>query len=140
MLTDEQIRKICEYMNDRPVEAVYLFGSQATNDARPDSDYDFGVLFEDSVGSSERFELRLEMMGLLTGMFKTDNVDVLDLNSSPIRFQYEAIKPRKLIYEKNSAVVKDFENRVLTGYLDEAYHLKQATRDYLSQVASVGIL
>ena len=119
---------------------MYLFGSQATSDVRSDSDYDFGALFENRAGSSERFELRLEIMGLLTEMFKTDKVDVLDLNSSPIRFQYEAIKSRKLIYEKNSAVVKNFEYRVLTDYLDEVYHLKQTTRNYLSQVLRVGIL
>jgi len=135
MLTQDQIQKINDFVKDKPVEVVYLFGSQATNTARPDSDYDFGILFTDKLTSHGRFETKIDILGFLTSLLKTDAVDLVDLNSSPIRFKYEAIEPRKIIYEKNTRITKGFEYKILTQYFDEMYFLKQTTRDYLQYFA-----
>lgn len=118
-------------MKDKPVEVVYLFGSQAAGNARPDSDYDFGALFLSSLSPHERFETKLEILSFLTGFLRTDRVDVLDLGPSPIRFQYEAIFPRQIIFERNAETVKDFEYNILTRYFDEMYFMKQTTRNYM---------
>lgn len=135
MLSRPQTNKIYEMVKNLPIEVVYLFGSQAGSEARTDSDYDFGVLFSPNLSSHERFDMRLEILGFLTGVLKTDNVDVIDLKSSPIRFQYEAIKPRAIIYERDQKKVKDFEYGILTRYFDETYFMKQTTRDYLHKLA-----
>jgi predicted nucleotidyltransferase len=57
MLTQDQILKIKDFVKNKPVEVVYLFGSQATNTARPDSDYDFGVLYQKQLDNHQRFEI-----------------------------------------------------------------------------------
>ena len=136
MLNPAQIKKIREFIENKPVEVVYLFGSQAGEKPRLDSDYDFGVLFASDVSTSDKFELRLEIMGFLTGLLNQDGVDVLDLESSPIRFQYEAIKPRGEIYIRNGRRRDEFEYKVLTNYLDEMYFMKQTTREVLFRVAN----
>lgn len=43
------------------VRAVYLFGSQAKGDARPDSDLDFGVLFKTSQPLATTLKLEQEL-------------------------------------------------------------------------------
>ena len=133
MITDEQKQAIKDYVQDKPVEVLYLFGSQALGTARSDSDYDFGVIFQTNKTSHQKFDLKLEILGFLTGLFKTDKVDLLDLESSPIRFQFEAIYPRNIIYERDIDKTKVFEYDVLTRYFDEMYFMKQMTQDYKQQ-------
>ncbi len=51
------------------VRLAYLFGSQATGQAGPLSDFDFGVLFGSAFSAEERFrrglELSADLMGIL---------------------------------------------------------------------------
>lgn len=137
MLKSDQIKKIHKYLADKPVEVVYLFGSQAGDNTRPDSDYDFGVLYEDGLPSSERFKLDIDLMGFLGEVTGGERVDVVDLNKAFLRFKFEAIKPPGEIYVKNRQARDDFEYRVLGEYLDEMYFMRQSTRDYLKFYAGV---
>ena len=50
-ILDRTIARIVETMNP---EAVYLFGSRARGDARPDSDYDLLVIVSDDAPLSSR--------------------------------------------------------------------------------------
>ncbi|MBI5358074.1 nucleotidyltransferase domain-containing protein [Candidatus Amesbacteria bacterium] len=129
MLTDNQKLAIREYLQNKPVEVLYLFGSQATGTARPDSDYDFGAIFS----NESSLDNRLKLMAFLSNLLKNDHIDVLDLKKVPIRFQYEAIFPRDIIFVRNIQFVKDFEYNILTHYFDEMYFMKQMTRDYMQQ-------
>lgn len=139
MITFDQKSAIQRLVEKMPVEVIYLFGSRAYNQQNAQSDYDFGVLFSKDQNSSQRFDLRLKLYTDIPEIVRTDDVDILDLNQSPIRFQYEAIKPRQDIYVRNSKIRDEFEYEVLTNYLDEVYYLKQSTNDYLHQVAQNGI-
>ena len=66
-LTLASLAEVCREMAaaERRILAVYLFGSRATGEARPDSDVDLAVLFSepvglgDLVGLTNRFEERL---------------------------------------------------------------------------------
>lgn len=139
MLTEEQIAKIRDYCTDRPIEVVYVFGSQTTDKANHLSDYDFGVLFDKEITSGQRFDLVVDMMGFLGGVTGFgDRVDVVDLNRAPIRFQYEAMEPRREVYVRSKRVMDEFEYRVLQKYSDEMYFLKQATRAEVAAIAKYG--
>ncbi|MDO8977015.1 nucleotidyltransferase domain-containing protein [Reyranella sp.] len=50
-ILDRMIARIVETMNP---EAIYLFGSRARGDARPDSDYDLLVIVSDDAPLSSR--------------------------------------------------------------------------------------
>jgi predicted nucleotidyltransferase len=66
-LTLASLAEVCREMAavEQRIMAVYLFGSRATGDARPDSDVDLAVLFAEPVGLGDlvvlenRFEERL---------------------------------------------------------------------------------
>lgn len=131
MLTQDQFQRICEFVKDKPIEVVYLFGSQATGEARPNSDYDFGVLYKDSLEDLERSKNNLVLMEFLERMLKVKKVDVIDLKRAYLRFKYEIIKNRKEIYVADKQHRDNFEYEVLRDYLDEMYFMKQTTGDYL---------
>ncbi len=66
------------------VDAAYLFGSQALSEAGADSDFDIGVYLNRRLNGSERFKLRLDLIGKLGVELKTDKIDLAvinDLNS-----------------------------------------------------------
>jgi predicted nucleotidyltransferase len=132
MITDDQKQAIREYVKDKPVEVLYLFGSQALGTARPDSDYDFGAIFSNETS----LDNRLQLMGFLSDILKNEHVDVLDLKKVSIRFQYEAIKPGHDIFVRNSKIRNNFEYEVMRDYFDEMYFMKQTTRDYLHSRAN----
>lgn len=138
MLTDRQKKQIIKFVKNKPIEVVYLFGSQAKNEVKPLSDYDFAVLFDKSASSGERFDLKLELINFLSGLFKTGSVDVVDLNSAPINFRYEAIAPRMDIYTKSEAVRIDFEHRTIQEFFDRLYYIKRQTALGLKKFAEQG--
>ena len=135
MFSEDQKNKIIAIVQDLPIEVLYLFGSQATGHASLSSDYDFGVVFANGLDKKTCFDMRLQLIGIFTDILNK-KVDVLDLLISPIRFQYEAIKPRMDIYVKNKLIRDDFENLILRDYLDQMYYLKKTTKDYLHQFAT----
>ena len=139
MITNEQKQTIIEYVKKLPIEVIYLFGSHATNEVKPLSDYDFGILFDEKVSKSERFDLKLDIMGFLSHIFKTDNVDVVDLNSAPPAFRYEAMKPRCDIYSRLESKRVEFEFKAMQEHLDRLYFIKRHTRIGLAIIAREGI-
>jgi len=66
-----------------PVRLAYLFGSQATRRTHPNSDVDIAVLLDESLTSDELFAERLRLLGDLSHIFGTDNVDFVILNEAP---------------------------------------------------------
>lgn len=137
MLTQDQTQKIKDFVKDKPVEVLYLFGSQATDSARPDSDYDFGVLYQEQLDNHQKFEMDLKLMSFLQGVLKKDKIDVVDLDKAYLRFKYEAIKNRKEIFVADRQKRDNFEYGVLREYLDEMYYMRQTTRDYLKMFSQI---
>src|SRR6056297_1154222 len=106
------------------IVAVYIFGSYGTEQYNNNmSDIDFAVLFENKKNEEEIF---IE----LTEIFKTDNVDVLDLENIPIFLKYKIIKNGNLIYQNKEKSLDDFIENVLKFYFDEKYRFDQYYKDY----------
>jgi len=64
-------QKIFEKYNS--VKLAYLFGSRATGEVGPNSDYDFAV-FLDPRKKKTFFDTKLELLGNLVGALRTDKV------------------------------------------------------------------
>ncbi len=139
MITNEQKQAIIEYAKTQPIEVIYLFGSHATNKVKPLSDYDFGVLFDEKVSKSERFDFKLDIMGFLSHIFKTDNVDVVDLNFASPAFRYEAMKPRCDIYTRLESQRVNFEFRAMQDFFDRLYYIKRHTTLGIAYIARHGL-
>lgn len=100
-------------------------GSQAEGRAKPYSDIDIAVLFDPELSKSERFNLKVEIISKLTKILGTENIDLIDLNSAPPLFAYEAIKQRSELFISDEKVRIEFETGVLERYFDAEYFLKR---------------
>ncbi len=124
-----------------PVQAAYLFGSQATGKAGKLSDYDFAVLLDEKKVSEKQYaKYQLEIISELLRAVKTDHLDLIILNNpkTPLFLKYNVIKGGKIIYEKNKKAEnerKNLEFHILRRWLDEQYFEKVWSDVYVHQVA-----
>ena len=97
---------------------AYLFGSQARGQGGPLSDIDIAVLLADTVQEPIAFEKRLMLMTEIGHQLRTDSIDVLILNQSPLALSYRVLRDGILIYCRDEAKRIEYTARVLTLYLD----------------------
>jgi len=99
------------------IKLVYLFGSRVSGKTGPLSDYDFAV-YLDEKDKKKISKIRLELLDKISRVLKTDNIDVVVLNTveSP-ELKYNIIKEGKLILEKEPFKVI-IEPKILTEYFD----------------------
>ncbi|MTI80347.1 MAG: nucleotidyltransferase domain-containing protein [Firmicutes bacterium] len=115
------IKKVIEHRKD--IAAVYLFGSYGTEYQNEHSDIDLGIIFlpEAKINLGKELELDVDISMAL----EADNVDVINLNRSPIQLRYQAIAEGKLIYEVDYIATSNFIEGTINFYLDYAHHLKE---------------
>jgi len=138
MITQGQLNQLKEYFSQRPVDVVYLFGSQATEKANKLSDVDVGVLFSEGLDEGKRFDLRVRMAGDLPGIFKVEQVDVVDLDKAPLKFKYQIIAPKKVILSKNRQRMIEMEHHFVHSYLDFQPYLYNIAKRQLGLMAERG--
>ena len=99
------------------IKLVYLFGSRATGEAGPLSDYDFAIYFDEK-DPKKMFDIKLELMGQLCRILGTDEVDIAILNLSEMpEFKFNVIREGQLIYEEEPFRVI-VEPKILNEYFD----------------------
>jgi len=96
----EELRNLCE---NHSVDTFYLFGSKATGNGNPDSDYDFLVRFSSEVALSDYSKNYFHLLDSLKKLFDSP-VDLLTEQSikNPILLQ-EINSQKQLIYEAKVA-------------------------------------
>jgi len=122
-LNSEKLQEIFQSYPD--VKLVYLFGSQATKNTGPLSDYDFAVYFDNKLGKKEMFDIKFMLQDKLGQKLKTDNIDIviLNLTQSP-ELKYNIIKNGKLVYETEPYCLI-VEPKILNSYFDFVYLLRK---------------
>ena len=117
-MNEIQKEKLGEVFQSCPqIKLVYLFGSQARGETGPLSDYDFAIYFDEK-NSKKMFDIKLELMGQLSTILRTDGIDIAILNLSEMpEFKFNVIKEGELIYEEEPfrAIV---EPMILNEYFD----------------------
>lgn len=96
------------------VNAVYLFGSQAAGEARPDSDVDLGVLFFQRSTLNQRVDLELLLSDALDR-----RVDLVDLGQCGAYLALEAIRGER-IYGADPVLCDEFDLSVMRRAADLA--------------------
>jgi predicted nucleotidyltransferase len=119
------------------VKVAYLFGSTVRGEANCLSDTDIAVLFDDALSKEEAFDFQLKLIGELTTLLKTNSVDLVALNDSPLLLTYNAIR-NGVILKSDEPVRVRFETKIMSRYLDEQYHIKRHTRESLKRIARSG--
>lgn len=112
------------------IKLAYFFGSRATGEAGPLSDYDF-AFYLDEKDSLKRFDLRLKLMDKIGALLKTDAVDVVIINDvESLDLKYNIIQDGILLYSQEPYQIL-VEPRILNEYFDfniflRRHHLTKA--------------
>jgi predicted nucleotidyltransferase len=119
------------------VKLAYLFGSTARGESNCLSDIDIAVLFDDALLQKEAFDPQVELISELTCLLKTDNVDLVVLNDSPLLLTYNIIREGIILKSDEPLRVK-FETKVMSRYLDERYHIERHAKESLKRTSESG--
>ncbi|MZP30474.1 nucleotidyltransferase domain-containing protein [Heliobacterium undosum] len=116
---DEGIQiKLKERLGALPaVSVAYLFGSVAKGCERPGSDIDIAILFQQGLSKWERFQLRLEIAGLLEDIAGRQ-VDVVDLEEATLLLQHQVRRHGIVMVERERQRRVDFEVRSRREFFD----------------------
>jgi len=120
------------------VRVAYLFGSHAGGGAGPLSDVDVAVLLDERLGKSERFSVRLRLIGGVSSIVKTDDVDVVVMNDAPLTLNYEIVKSGRVLVERDAGERVELESRILARYLDRVYYERRSLNEFLEGVLERG--
>ena len=134
---NRELLKILE--GQKYIKLTYLFGSVANGKEGKLSDVDIAVLLDDSLSKKERFDLQLKLIGDLSAILKTNNLDLIIMNDAPLSLRYEIIKANYPLFIRNEAERIDFEAKILSAYLDRRYYEKRASDEFLKKVAEMGL-
>ena len=132
---EQKLRKFFSKIED--ITLAYLFGSTVRGEANSLSDIDIAVFFDDTLLQEEAFDLQLEVISELTGLLKTNNVDLVVLNDSPLLLTYNIIR-NGIILKSDEPVRVKFETKIMSRYLDERYHIQRHAKESLRRIAESG--
>ena len=105
-----------EYLNKHPkVVFAYLFGGLARGRISPLSDVDIAIY---TVDGADIVQEKLEMLGKLNELLKTDEVDLVVLNMAPLPLAARIIKNKIILVDKMPFTRHAFESLIMREYFD----------------------
>lgn len=111
---DEIEARVARAMERFPeVDAVFLFGSATSGRATRESDLDFGIVTEDRALGTRKLDLLTEFarQGL-------DNVDLAFLGDDDLVIRFEAVRPNRLVFSRESFDLGAYYSKALRQYFD----------------------
>lgn len=123
MINQQQLSALNSYFASQPVEAAYLFGSQASGKANRLSDN----------------ELRMTMIGDIGHILARNDTEVVDLKELPLSFNYQAIASKKMLYLRPGGRAGTYEARIIKHYLDIKPALQMIAKRQLEITSQKGL-
>lgn len=129
------LNKLREFFaKQKNVRLAYLFGSHGKGSAGPLSDIDVAILLDKKLTKEDRQKLQLEFIGEISSILKTERIDLVVMNDSPIDLNYEIIKHGKILHVKDSGEKVDMESMILSRYLDRRYYERRSLNTFLERI------
>lgn len=108
---------LANYFRDRSdVACVYLFGSQAHDSARLDSDVDVGVLYEQPPADTLTAQPFSDEAKLSKTLGRA--VQIVVMNTAPVDLVHRVLRAQRLLLDKNPSRRVQFEVRARNEYFD----------------------
>ncbi|MBM4352052.1 MAG: nucleotidyltransferase domain-containing protein [Deltaproteobacteria bacterium] len=92
---------------------AYLFGSLVKNKKKPLSDVDLGVY----VKNIKKLDY-LSFYEKISNILRTDEIDLVVLNTAPISLTGRILQKRKILIDKNPFLRHRYESRILREFFD----------------------
>ena len=93
------------------VEAIYWFGSFASNQQTDESDVDLALVLPNPMDKLTLFNITQEIAASISR-----DIDLIDLRDTPLDFKFEIISTGTLIFCKNSEQTLQYEALVMSMY------------------------
>ena len=122
------------FSNIDSVTLAYLFGSTVRGEANCLSDIDIAVLFDNTLTKKEAFDLQLKLIVDLGDLLKTNNVDLVVLNDSPLLLAFNIIHDG-IILKSDERIRVYFETGIMSRYYDEQYYIKRHMKRAVERMA-----
>jgi len=100
--------------DDRVIFA-YIFGGLASGEQRPLSDIDIAVYLDSYL---DKADAKLEIIGALSTVLKTDEIDLVILNDASTSLVGRILKNKRLIVDKQPFLRHSFESLALREFFD----------------------
>lgn len=123
---------------DSDIIALYAIGGLASGELGPLSDLDFVITLDPDMSKQDRFEKRLDLIGIFTESLRTDEIDLLVLNDLPPYFAYQAIKNGKVLFLSDEEKFIEITDRAIKIYLDFKYFRDQFNEEFLESIGYHG--
>lgn len=128
-IDEEQINAMVDYIKNRgDILALYVYGSHGTEYQTIFSDIDLAVLPKPGV----IFDLKNELSAAaeLSSIGKSDDLNLINLNTVPVTLQMEVLETGKLLYCADKLLLSDFIESVMLQYCDFEPDLRTFYQDY----------
>jgi predicted nucleotidyltransferase len=107
-------------MEDPNIVFAYLFGGLARDQRKPLSDVDLAIY----VKSLKELDY-LSLLGKVSAVLRTDEVDLVVLNSAPVSLAGRIIQTRKVLVDKDPFLRHKYESQTLREFFDFAIKEKE---------------
>lgn len=120
------------------IDALYLFGSQASQKANKLSDIDLAVLLRKDVPMARYFDYRRAYGVKFSDILKMERIDVVILNEASTILAYEVLSAREILFDRDPVHRVEFETQAVNVYLDFK-PLMEIRRQYIKQQLDQGV-
>lgn len=134
----EMKEQLARIFRANKVVFAYLFGSQARGTAGSLSDIDIAAYFDYEVDAADQFDSRLKVLGEITDLYKTDEVDLVVLNDAPPLLAHRILKDALVIFSDDDKVRLEYEVKAVLKYLDWKPYIDKYTREVFGPEAISG--
>jgi uncharacterized protein len=131
MLPDDALQRVDDLLDRRfGLDVLWLFGSEASGGARPDSDVDLAVLFR---GRPEPLEV-LDAQGDLAELLGRE-VDLVDLDRASPILGMQVLRSGRLVVDRNPSRRYAFFSKTVSLYEDVKIGRREAEQALFRRVA-----
>lgn len=121
-MLNNYLETIADCLESKPsILAGYLYGSKAKQEEREESDLDIAIVFDRKTNTYDEFhQTSQEITDILRQAGIDGKIDIQPVfpdQNLPL-FHFEVIKTNKLIYQKDTVKVVQFEMETLKKYRD----------------------